>query len=907
MFLKNDPKKQAVIRAKRWEFRWGLLGVLLIAIAIGTLMYNQWAKFRRSDDVKRQAVLPDLRSSPCIELESGALRDWNVLFISLDTTRADHLNCYGYEFTKTPVLNKLARHGVLYSQAFTPSPTTLPAHSSMITGLYPLHHGVRANGTFQLGKEQITLGEILSEAGYQTGAAISAFVLDSQFGIDQGFQTFDDDLTVGMKYSPQMFRERAAELTNVPVAKWLREHGQEKFFFWIHYFDPHAPYAPPEPYRTGYARNPYDGEIDYADEQIGKLLDVLDEIGVRDRTLVIFVSDHGEGLGQHGEQTHSLLVYDSTLHVPMIFSAPPPFPQGRVVHDQVCLVDVMPTVLDLLGLPLPDHLDGVSLLRKVQDVRPAICIETLASMVLHGWAPLIGIRQADYKFILAPERELYDLHRDPLEVTNLHQTKTEIAKKFYHQLLDIVGSDDPAIATAVDQDLSMDEETRHKLEALGYVGSGTAEDKPPETLPDPKVMVYHWETVQHGVQLRLAGQVQEAVDILEKALEKASRDVYSRQNLSNCYAMMGDYDKAIEVLEPALQLPQKDNSVFASKATLLLNFNKIKEAEAIYQQILKEEPENTEAMLGLARISYLQGDADAAIEKLQEIIKLNPGTAGPIANNQIGMIHLHAGRYDEARQAYQSSLKIDGLNGQAHDGIANVLLAEEKYEEAMDHLQLALRFNPVQLDAMASLGGLYRKKGELEAGAAWCQRALSINSQFPAALNNLGLIYRQQDKLQEAEECYRKAIEAAPRLAPPRLNLAALLLEKKDESGAVEQYAAAVRVNPNHALALVNLATFHFRQNQLTEASRLLERAVKLKPDYAMAHKYLGLIYANIDRPKDSIPHLQKALEYDSDDPEADNLRQLIKKMQALAAEQSDEHKTPSSSPDNPEQHPTSK
>ncbi len=582
----DDPGKRAKDGARRWERRWGLLAAVLIVAAVGTLAYNQWAGYRGRDGTRRQRILADLQPAPRIELEPGSLKDWNVLLISLDTTRANHLNCYGYEFTKTPVLNDLSRHGVLYSQAFTPSPATLPAHSSLLTGLYPLHHGARANGTFKLDEKNVTLAEILRQSGYRTGAAISAFVLDSRFGIDQGFETFHDDLTVGMKYAPQMFRERAAELTNVPVTQWLREHGKEKFFFWVHYFDPHAPYAPPEPYRTNYARGLYDGEIDYADEQIGKLLGVLDEIGVRDRTLVIFVSDHGEGLGQHGEQTHSLLVYDSTLHVPMIFSAPPPFPQGRVVHDQVCLVDVMPTVLDLLGMPVPEELDGVSLLRKVRDVRPSICIETLATMVMHGWAPLIGVRRQDHKFILAPERELYDLQRDPLEETNLHQSKAELAKELYQELLELVGSDDPYMATAVGQDLTMDEETRRKLESLGYIASGSAVDEPPETLPDPKVMVYHWEIVQHGVNLKLAGRVKQAVKILEVALEKVPRDVYARQGLSGCYSLMGEYAKALELIEAALEFSEKDNPLLITKASLHVGLNQIQKGMDIYDQIL---------------------------------------------------------------------------------------------------------------------------------------------------------------------------------------------------------------------------------------------------------------------------------------------------------------------------------
>ncbi|MEE9603798.1 MAG: sulfatase-like hydrolase/transferase, partial [Thermoguttaceae bacterium] len=695
MFEPKDSDAQNDARAERTARRWGRLAIVFLLAAVVVTVVNRSRRDQEVDSVKRQQVLPDLQPAPRIALEPAALKDWNVLLISLDTTRANHLNTYGYQYTKTPVLNRLARGGALFSHAYTPSPATMPAHSSLHTGLYPLNHGVRANGTFRLGDENVTLAETLRDAGYRTGASISAFVLDSRFGIDQGFETFDDDLTVGMKHSPNMFRERAAELTNVPVTKWLRENGNERFFYWVHYFDPHAPYAPPEPFRTQYAGGPYDGEIDYADQQIGKLLDVLDEIGVRDRTLVIVVSDHGEGLGQHGEETHSLLIYDSTLHVPMIFSAPPPFPQGKVIHDQVCLIDVMPTVLDLLGMAVPENLDGLSLLQEVSSVRTNINIETLATMTLHGWAPLIGIRSEEHKFVLAPQKEVYDLRGDPLEESNLHDSRPDLARRLYQELIDMVGSEDPYMATAVGQDLTMDDETRRRLESLGYIATASAEDVAPEALPDPKEMVYHWERLQRGIHLKLIGRVHEALEILVEAVEKVPRDIYARQNLSSCYSLMGDIDKAIETLQPALEYRKDDSGLIVTMAGLHFGKLQIKKAEQLYQQVLESEPENTEAMSGLARIEYIRGDAEKAIETLEKIIEINPGTAGPSAFNQIGMIHLRAGRSDEAREAYKSALEIDGLNGRAHDGLANVLLAEGKQDEAMGHLQLALRYNPL--------------------------------------------------------------------------------------------------------------------------------------------------------------------------------------------------------------------
>ncbi len=774
MSAADDRKRRAKDRATRRRRYWGLLGVVLITAVVAIMAYNRWVKCHKPP-VERRPVLASLEPADRIALEPGALKDWNILLISLDTTRADHLNCYGYASTKTPTFNSLARHGVLYSEAFTPVPTTLAAHSSLLTGLYPFHHGVRANLGFKLEDENVTLAEVLRQSGYQTSAIISAFVLDSQFGMDQGFDTFDDDLTVGVTHSDTAPRERSAEQTNVPAVEWLRRHGKEKFFFWVHYYDPHDPYLPPEPYRTRHAKALYDGEIEYADEQIGKLLGVLDEIGVRQRTLVVFVGDHGEGLGQHGEKTHGLLVYDPTMHVPMIFSAPPPFPQGQVVHDQVCLVDVMPTVLDLLGIPAQDDLDGISLLGKVSDVRPSVCIETIHTKFQHGWAPLIGLRRQDYKLILAPESELYDLRHDPAEENNLHESKPELAKELFQELVDCIGMGDPYMATAVEQNLVMDEETRRKLASLGYVGGGAATDEPPASLPDPKKMIGQLKNIMHAKKLQAGGRPKEAIEIFARVLKMSPGDIFLRTSMADCYRFMGQFDRAARVLDEGLEIVPDNASLLCSKAQLMLAVRNPEKAKEFYRQVQQAHSDNTEALLGLARISQMQGQTDEAIANLEEVIKINPGTAGPKAYNQIGGIHLEKGHSREAWQAFRAALKIDPKNAHAYAGLASVLFTAGKRDEAMKHLQLSLKFNPVALPAMYRLAAWYREKGDLRQATSLCKRALAINPKHVKTLGILALVYRQQGKLDEAEFYHRKAIEKLKRLLDGNPNDQAIL------------------------------------------------------------------------------------------------------------------------------------
>jgi arylsulfatase A-like enzyme/Tfp pilus assembly protein PilF len=865
----------------RRSLGWYIIGGFLILAGATSLL---WRPGRRGDQITHE-VLPELAATERIEAAQGALHDWNVLLITMDTTRADHLGCYGNRGIETPTLDGLARHGVLMAQAITPVPATLPAHSSILTGLYPYHHGARANGTFRLGEENTTLAEVLHDAGYRTGAAISAFVLDSQYGTDQGFEMYHDDLTKGIKYSPQMFRERPAELTLVPVKEWLAEHADERFFFWTHFFDPHAVYLPPEPFRTRYQQNLYDGEIAYVDSQIGELLAYLDELGVRDRTLVIVTADHGEGLGEHGEQTHSLLIYDGTLHVPMIFHAPGHIDGGQVIHGVVSLVDVMPTVLDLLGVPSPVKLDGRSLLQPPPPGERAVYCETLSTMTLHGWAPLLGVRRNDYKFILAPEPEVYELQKDAGEMENLFKQRPELGAELQEVLIGFVG-EDPWLAARAKQNLPMDEESARQLAALGYVATAPQEELPEDlaNLPDPKVMVYHWERVQKGISMRNTGDIAGAIKHLEACLKDVPRDVFAMQILGGAYSTYGEADKAMEIYQRAAELAPNEPGLFLAMSGIYLSRGEFEQALAMADRAEALEPESGDLYILRGRIADQMGNEEQALADLNKAIELDPGTAGPRAYIEIGSIHFAARRFDEAREAFNKAIEIDSLNGEAHDGLARILIEEDKLEEAKQQLALALRFNPAQPRALATLGGILSDEGKHDAALQVLERALAMSPKFAAALNNLALTYRRQGKLEEAEAKYHEAIESAPRFDLPHLNLAQLWLSQGKEEEAMEEFRAAVRANPYNAVALANLGTYHLRAGRFEEAGALLQRALRVDPDYAMAHKYLGLVCETQDQLQRAIYHYRRSLEIDPRQPEAEKLRYALQRLEQLAA-----------------------
>ncbi len=861
-------------RHSRWS-QYLIYAVAIILFLFGALRMSWFRWIDVGSGAITGEIMPELVACERIELEPAALRGWNVLLITTDTTRADHLACYGNRGIETPVLDELARSGVLCAQAVTPSPATLPGHSSLLTGLYPFNHGARANGTFKLDEKNVTLAEVLKEQGYRTGAAISAFVLDGQFGTNQGFDEYHDDLTMGVKHAPQMFRERPAELTNVAVKAWLKDNANQRFFYWAHFFDPHATYLPPEPFRSKYSQNLYDGEIAYVDSQIGDLLSYLDELGIRDHTLVIVTADHGEGLGEHGEQTHSLLIYDGTLHVPMIFSAPGAIPGGKVLQSQVSLVDVMPTLLEMLGVHPPGNLDGRSLLQAAPSTPRPVYVETLSTMTLHGWAPLLGVRRDDYKFILAPEPELYDLRADPHELDNLYESHSDPAMDLRAELITFVG-EDPWLAARATQNAELKPDAIRRLEALGYVSSTPTDDGPAdslEQLPDPKEMIYHWEDVQKAVAMRNLGDIAGAIKQLTACVESVPRDVFAMQILGGAYAAHGEPDKALETFLRALELSPNDTGLYMGVANMYMTLGRLEKAHETAKRVQELDPEHGDVYVLLGRLAWYQNNEDEAFALLARAVELDPGSAGPHACNLRGEIHFQAARFEQARAAFGRTIEIDGLNGDAHDGLARILIQEGNYEDAKRELGLALRFQPANARALATLGGILSDEGEYDNALTLLGRALEMNPRFGYALNNLALTYRRQEKLELAEEKYEEAIECNPRLDLPYVNLAQLYLMQGREDDAIARFRQAIRVNPSNAIALTNVGTYYLRDGRVEDACALLRRAVRVKPDYALAHKHLGAALLDMGQTQAAMTHLRTSLELDPTQADAGQMR----------------------------------
>ena len=409
-----------------------------------------------------------------------------MVLITIDTLRADHLRCYGYEEIETPNIDGLAKRGYLFEQAYSVAPTTAPSHATILTGTYPMYHGVRDNGNYALAPTNLTLAEILKAEGFLTAAFVSSFVLERRFGIDQGFDTYDEDFEGGASQFKQGVHrwmghefdnfERNAALTNAAVLPWLKKNGKKVFFLWVHYYDPHRNYTPPEPWATRYEGRPYDGEIAFADEQLGRLLQELERIGAADNMLIVLVADHGEGLGEH-EETHGLTLFDPLIRAPLIIVPPNGIAGGKRIRRQVLTVDILPTILDLAGVEIPEHVQGTSLRALMEGGEGSKEEPQLAYSETHRFERpyrggiLRAIRTPRWKLTTRErerERALYDLENDPGEkrdVISEHRDTAGELESLMHRMIE----DHSPGGREVERQLDPSKETVEKLRALGYV------------------------------------------------------------------------------------------------------------------------------------------------------------------------------------------------------------------------------------------------------------------------------------------------------------------------------------------------------------------------------------------------------------------------------------------------------
>jgi len=552
----------------------------------------------------------------------------NVLVVTIDTLRADRVGCYGFGLAQTPTIDGLASDGVRCADATTSAPITLPAHSSIMTGLYPPAHGVRDNGNYALPSEAVTLAERLQSAGYHTGAFVSAAVLTRRYGLDQGFEVYDDDLWSEDEPELFMIRERPAARTAARALAWLDEWWKggrrQPFFMWVHFFDPHQPYKLASIDLAAMAPTPYDAEIAEADRGAGRLIDWLREHGALDRTLVVLTADHGESLDEHGEPTHGIFIYDATIRVPMVWRLPGVIPANVTYGGAVRHIDIVPTILAVLGLPGGDTVQGTSLLAAFQGRTPPIDLTQYSEARLaeegFGMAPLFGVRHSGHKWIQAPRPELYDLRRDPRELQNLYSAEAASAKPLETELEAVTADSARRALTAPTREI--DRETEEMLRALGYLAP--PEQRAEMTGRDPKDGMALYNKLQESRQLVQVEQWDRAKALLDEVLADAPENVTARNLLAYGAVKRGDYDEAERQYRASLEQQPRQHRVYGALGSLALRRGALDESERNFRKALDLAPTFVEAMSNLGFVELVRGNEAGAQEWYERAIAVDP-------------------------------------------------------------------------------------------------------------------------------------------------------------------------------------------------------------------------------------------------------------------------------------------
>jgi len=615
----------------------------------------------------------------------------NICLITLDTTRADRIGCYGYDKAKTPNLDFLAANGVKFSNTYCQVPLTLPSHCSIFTGTYPLYHQVHNNGSYTLDPRHVSLAEVLREKGFRTAAFVSSFTVDSRYGLDQGFEFYDDTLQEEEIIKNYRSQRRAEEVYN-SFAAWMDTNLTSRLFCWVHFFDPHLPYDPPFPYREEFSDNPYDGEIAYMDVYIGKVIEKLREKNLLDRTLVILVGDHGEALREKKEIDHGIFIYDTTLKVPFILYCPPNLPQGLVVDSRVRLVDVMPTILDLLEIPENDEIQGRSLVpymegRKKGDL--SSYIETYYPRENFGWSELIGLIDKEWKYIRAPKEELYDLKEDPSEENNVILSRKKSASTM-NKKLDHFIADNSSNVESIKKKLSAEEVER--LRSLGYLGAEFTEESPEGALPDPKDRIDEFHILFQAKMFEYQLKFDQAIENYNKIIALEPRMPMNYYHLALVYMKMDRYPEAAEVLKKGIQNVPNPYVLLSRLAVIYIKLNKLEDALEANQAALTMKPDHLDSLITAGRIMTEMGKHAESIAYYTKALKIEPENkilqiAYAFALVSVRRIDEALDIYEKLKTAYPDDFKIYQDIGIAQASKGNV-------EAALTNFKKAVELNP---------------------------------------------------------------------------------------------------------------------------------------------------------------------------------------------------------------------
>jgi arylsulfatase A-like enzyme/Flp pilus assembly protein TadD len=768
------------------------------------------------------------------QINSGSL---NLLVITLDTMRADRIGAYGYEKAKTPNLDDLAETGVMFADCYSPVPLTLPAHCSLFTGRYPLGHRVRDNGTFFLSDTEITLAEMLKNKGYDTYAVVASFVLLAKFGLNQGFSVYDDSLDAN-ELLRNFYSEITADVVYAKFKQWFRNREEKSFFAWVHFYDPHAPYAPPADYQMDCdsLSDSYDGEVAYTDVHVGKIIQDLKNDNKLENTLIVIVGDHGEAFGEHREYGHSVFCYEENLKVPLILCNPRLFPEGLVIEERVSLIDIMPSLLEIFGMDSPLSVQGSSFTQmlggKKEKKDRSYYIESMYGKETLGWAPLAGIIDGPYKYISLPEPELYDLEKDNREKSNLFLTKKDIARTMDEKLKKFM-LEYSALRGSVRRKLTP--EDRRRLESLGYISSSSSASK----AIDPKLGIV------------LLNKFNDANNLIEKGrLDSAEADLknIAAQNpeikflpyyelMAKVYEMRSDFQSVVDIWKEAVEVFPANDRFKITLAFKLLQMGHLEEAEVLGLEITKTDDKSSRGFILLGRIEENKGDDRKALMYFERALDLEPNNVQ--LKLSVAYSLMKNGRQERALKMCQAVLDDQAITGDpANAGILSkigtIFIEGNGIEQARMVLLDSVAMDDSDAEAWNNLGVVYYRKKDYPKALEAYERAVLLNPDFASAFNNIGTLYlraflerKDPEMMPKAIDAFDRAINNDPRLASAYNGRASAYKFSNRANDAILDWKRTLELQPDFIDVYFNLGITYLEIGEKTEASKILNLCKK--------------------------------------------------------------------------------
>lgn len=700
----------------------------------------------------------------------------NVVLITVDTLRPDRLGAYGSQRALTPAIDALAARGTVFESAFTVAPVTLPAHATLLTGRLPARHGIRGNSFYALPETEIPLAQVLRQQGYRTGAFVGAAVLDGRFGLNRGFDRYDDSVPAGAPAG--LIAERRAGTVVASAIEWLADPRPQPFFLWVHLFDPHHPYEAPEPLGSQFAGAPYDAEVAYVDQEIGRLLRALTSRDLTRGTVIVLTSDHGESLGEHGEQTHGVFLYDATLRVPLIMAGPG-LPEGkRVRGDPVSLADVMPTLLGLIDVQAPPELDGHDLFTTPLPRREFVYAETYLPRDFYNWSELHALRSSRMKFIDGPVPELYDLQIDPEELENQASGDPRAVEHLTRTCQMLAAGSERTIRMVPDADLA------GRLRSLGYV-AGAAPDSPGRApspnRPDPKDLLHLVRRLDEALAYRRAGQLETAVRLLRDIQQEDPGNYLAAHTLADALFDLGRDADAVAAYRMAMR--GRQFAYYHYRLGLLLERQRDYAAAAReFGSLARLSEDSVEEILARAESLLDRGALAAAQAYLEELAEA--GVRGADFDLRLADLRARTGQLDRAADGLRQAVERDPANDALRKAHAQVLTAlgvsrgeAGDLDGAVAAFRRALALAPTNADAMANLALTHLRQGNSDAALDTLGRALALRPDETRLINIAAELRFRRNELEAARLLLARSLAADPE--QPRISEALREVERR--------------------------------------------------------------------------------------------------------------------------------